>query len=93
MSGFLRGLQTAPCAGFWATFIFCGGVPAFGVPLLNSGVPPGSPIAIPNYVVPLFGKYLCFALLALSLDLIWGYAGPRARGPSSLWAAIAWVCT
>ena len=72
--------------GFWATFILCGGVLAFGVPLLNSGVSPGSPIAVPDYVVPLLGKYLCFALLALSLDLIWGYAGILSLGQGAFFA-------
>jgi urea transport system permease protein len=56
------------------------------VPILNTWVPTDSPIAIPDYVVPLFGKYLCFALLALSLDLIWGYAGILSLGHGAFFA-------
>jgi len=41
------------------------------VPLLNRAVAPSSPIAVPDYLVPLLGKYLCYAILALSLDLVW----------------------
>ena len=39
------------------------------VPLLNLAVPPGTFFHVPTYVVSLLGKYLCFALLALSVDL------------------------
>lgn len=40
-----------------------------GVPLLNAAG------AVPDYRVQLLGKYLCFALVALGADLIWGYTG------------------
>ena len=73
-------------AGFWASFAACGTVLALAVPLLNAWVPPASPIALPDYVVPLIGKYLCFALLALSLDLIWGYAGILSLGHGAFFA-------
>jgi urea transport system permease protein len=49
-------------------------------------VPPGSPAALPDYLVPLLGKYLCYALLALSLDLIWGYAGILSLGHGAFFA-------
>ncbi len=44
------------------------------------------PVAMPDYLVPLFGKYLCYALLALSLDLIWGYAGILSLGHGAFFA-------
>jgi urea transport system permease protein len=50
------------------------------VPLLNLGLPEGSPLHLPTYLVSLFGKYLAFALLALSLDLVWGYCGILSLG-------------
>ncbi|MFC5554199.1 urea ABC transporter permease subunit UrtC [Methylobacterium iners] len=50
------------------------------VPLFNLAVPPGSPLHVPTYVVSLLGKYLCYALLALSLDLVWGYGGILSLG-------------
>src|ERR1044071_8879509 len=56
------------------------------VPLLNLMLPPGSPLAIPDYLVPLLGKYLCFAMLALSLDLVWGYAGILSLGHGAFFA-------
>jgi urea transport system permease protein len=72
-------------ASFWASFVV-GTLLVLVVPILNSWVPTDSPIAIPDYVVPLFGKYLCFALLALSLDLIWGYAGILSLGHGAFFA-------
>ena len=42
------------------------------VPLLNLLLPPSSPFHVPTYVVALLGKYICFAVLALALDLVWG---------------------
>ena len=37
-------------------------------------------------MVSLFGKYLCFALLALSVDLIWGYCGILSLGHGAFFA-------
>ncbi|KAB1069630.1 urea ABC transporter permease subunit UrtC [Methylobacterium planeticum] len=50
------------------------------VPLLNLGLPEGSALHLPTYLVSLFGKYLAFALLALALDLVWGYCGILSLG-------------
>jgi urea transport system permease protein len=66
--------------GFWAGFVAGAVVLVVAVPILNLLVPPNSAVAIPDYLVPLLGKYLCYALLALSLDLIWGYAGILSLG-------------
>ena len=51
------------------------------VPFLNVFVPPTSPFHVSTTSVALWGKYLCFALLALSLDLVWGYCGILSLGP------------
>ena len=71
---------------FWLAFGLCGLVLLVLVPLLNWAVPPNSPIALPDYLVPLLGKYLCFAILALSLDLVWGYAGILSLGHGAFFA-------
>jgi urea transport system permease protein len=39
-----------------------------------------------DHLVPLFGKYLCFALLAVSVDLIWGFAGILSLGHGAFFA-------
>ncbi len=56
------------------------------VPLLALVAPAGSLLHMPPYVVALIGKYLCFALLALSLDLVWGYCGILSLGHGAFFA-------
>src|SRR4030088_3545937 len=56
------------------------------VPLSNLLLPAGSVFQVPTYLVSLFGKYLCFALLALSIDLIWGYCGILSLGHGAFFA-------
>ncbi len=56
------------------------------VPLLNLATPADSPFHVPNYMLSLLGKYLCFALLALSVDLIWGYCGILSLGHGAFFA-------
>ena len=50
------------------------------IPALSLYTPVDSALHVPAYLVPLFGKYLCYALLALSVGLIWGYAGILSLG-------------
>ena len=41
---------------------------------------PGSPLHVSNFTLNLFGKFLTYAILALGLDLLWGYAGVLSLG-------------
>jgi urea transport system permease protein len=50
------------------------------VPILNLAVPPDSFFHVRTFWISILGKYLCFAMLALALDLIWGYAGILSLG-------------
>ncbi|EAQ97110.1 urea ABC transporter permease subunit UrtC [Congregibacter litoralis] len=56
------------------------------VPLLNLLLPQESMFALSSYSVSLLGKYLCYALLALALDLLWGYAGLLSLGHGAFFA-------
>ncbi|MPZ39302.1 MAG: urea ABC transporter permease subunit UrtC [Rhizobiales bacterium] len=56
------------------------------VPALNLLTPPSSPFHVSTYYVALFGKYICYALLALSIDLIWGYCGILSLGHGAFFA-------
>jgi urea transport system permease protein len=56
------------------------------VPVLNLMVPEASDFHIPTYLVALFGKYACYALLALSIDLIWGFCGILSLGHGAFFA-------
>jgi urea transport system permease protein len=70
----------------WLAFFVVGALLLIGVPALNLWTSTGSALHLPNYLVPLFGKYACYALLALSLDLVWGYAGILSLGHGAFFA-------
>ncbi|HTZ37659.1 MAG TPA: urea ABC transporter permease subunit UrtC [Stellaceae bacterium] len=72
--------------GFWAAFLATGVALLAVVPALNLWLPASSPFAVPDYIVPLLGKYVCYAILAMSLDLIWGYAGILCLGQAAFFA-------
>ena len=74
----LPALVTAPFGGRLLLGILA--LAAIFVPVLNLALPPESALHVPTYVVALVGKYLCFALLAISVDLIWGYCGILSLG-------------
>jgi urea transport system permease protein len=77
----LRALDTRSIA-----FLLIIAALAVAVPAANMLATPGSTFHLPNFAVSLFGKYLCYALLALSVDLIWGYAGILSLGHGAFFA-------
>jgi len=50
------------------------------LPILNIFIPEESVFHVPDYIFPLLGKYLCYAIVALAVDLIWGYTGILSLG-------------
>ena len=56
------------------------------VPLLNLVLPESNPLHVPTYTVTLLGKYLTYALLAVSVDLVWGYLGILSLGHGAFFA-------
>ena len=59
---------------------------ALVVPGLNVAVPESSPLHLSSYVVGLIGKYLCYAILAIAVDLIWGFCGILSLGHAVFFA-------
>ena len=59
---------------------------AVAVPVLNLATSPGDALHVPTYAVALLGKYLCYALLAISVDLVWGYCGILSLGHGAFFA-------
>ncbi|UZE94760.1 urea ABC transporter permease subunit UrtC [Alkalimarinus alittae] len=53
---------------------------------LNIFVPEGNALHISTYTVTLLGKYLTFALLAIAVDLVWGYMGILSLGHGAFFA-------
>ena len=62
---FIRSLDRS--AKIFVVVVACAAV---AVPILNFAVPELSALHVPTYLVALFGKYLCYALLALPIDLV-----------------------
>ena len=60
--------------------IFLIAISTFLLPILHVYTAEDSIFHISSYTISLLGKYLCFALLALSLDLVWGYTGILSLG-------------
>ena len=50
------------------------------LPCLNAYVPEGSFFHVSNFSITLYGKYLCYAVLALGVNLLWGYTGLLSLG-------------
>jgi urea transport system permease protein len=67
-------------------FLVLLGAFALAIPVCNLLVPAGSALHVSTYLVALFGKYICYALLALSIDLIWGFAGILSLGHGAFFA-------
>jgi urea transport system permease protein len=49
-------------------------------PFLNRFPAEESALHLPDYLIPLFGKFACYAIVALAMDLIWGYTGVLSLG-------------
>ena len=56
------------------------------VPVLSLALPASSPLQVPTYVMQLLGKYLTYALLALALDLVWGFCGILSLGHAAFFS-------
>lgn len=76
MSSLLKAESSGP------TFLVLG-LAVFGLavlPGLNLMLPEGSALHVPDYIIQLMGKFFCYALCALALDLIWGFTGILSLG-------------
>ncbi len=64
------------------------------IPLANTLLPPGHPLHVETFTISLMGKYLSYAMLALAVDLVWGYLGILSLGHGAFFAlgGYAWVC-
>jgi urea transport system permease protein len=69
-----------------AVTLGCVGGGAALLAALNLLVPAAGPLHVPNFVVSIAGKYLCYAILALAIDLVWGYAGILTLGHGAFFA-------
>ena len=66
--------------GGWSVFAVAAYVIFVLVPAMNLYVPASHPLHLSDYFVSLGGKIMCYAIVALAMDLIWGYAGILSLG-------------
>ncbi|MHB0920208.1 MAG: urea ABC transporter permease subunit UrtC [Thiomonas delicata] len=64
----------------WAALIVFLLLACVAMPLLALAVPQGSSLHVSPYWIGLAGKILCYAMVALAMDLVWGYAGILSLG-------------
>ncbi|HEY1417807.1 MAG TPA: hypothetical protein VGF41_07865, partial [Myxococcaceae bacterium] len=64
----------------WAVILAVYGALVVAVPALHLLVPADSALHLSDYTVTLVGKILCYATVALAMDLVWGYAGILSLG-------------
>ena len=68
-------MRTREWLGLGAALVVLGGL----LPIANT-LPPESPLHVSNFTLNLLGKFFAYAILALGLDLLWGYAGVLSLG-------------
>jgi urea transport system permease protein len=64
----------------WAILGIFAAVVFIVFPVLNLYVSADSPFHVSGYWVTLLGKIMCYAIVAVAMDLIWGYAGILSLG-------------
>jgi len=69
-------------AAFLAILIIVGVI----VPILHLAFPAGSALHLSSYTMTLIGKYMTYALLAIAVDLVWGYCGILSLGHAAFFA-------
>src|SRR5579862_6535229 len=67
-------------------FLIVLAVVAIAVPILNQFVSASSAFHISAFGITLIGKYLCYGMLALAVDLIWGYCGILSLGHAAFFS-------
>ena len=61
------------------------------LPALHLALPPSHPLYVSGYLLGLIGKFMCYALAALALDLVWGYTGILSLGHGVFFALGAYA--
>jgi len=74
-----RILAVMPRAGWFAMGLFAL-LTLVLMPVLHLTLPPEHPLHVSTYVITLMGKILCYAIVAVAMDLVWGYTGILSLG-------------
>ncbi|WP_428717279.1 urea ABC transporter permease subunit UrtC [Undibacterium curvum] len=64
---------------------------AASLPLLNLAFPAGHALHVSSYAIAIIAKFMCYALAAMALDLVWGYTGILSLGHGVFFALGAYA--
>jgi len=64
----------------WLALILFALIGMLVLPALNLFVPESSALHVSTYWITLIGKIMCYAIVALAMDLVWGYTGILSLG-------------
>lgn len=70
----------------WAALLGATGVLLIVVPVLHLALPADHPLHLSSFWITLLGKFMCYAVVALAMDLIWGYTGILSLGQGLFFA-------
>ena len=70
----------------WTMLALILAIGVIAMPLAHALLPQDSPLWPDSYAVTLVGKFICFAIVAIAMDLIWGYTGILSLGQSLFFA-------
>lgn len=76
----------------WAALGLFGLLFVVVIPALNLFLPESSVLRVPDYALSLIGKIMCYAIVAMAMDLIWGYAGILSLGHGLFFALGGYAC-
>ncbi|MFZ6749797.1 urea ABC transporter permease subunit UrtC [Undibacterium sp. Ren11W] len=74
----------------WMAITVCSVIAAL-LPLLNLSFPDGHALHVSSYMLGLVAKFMCYALAAMALDLVWGYTGILSLGHGVFFALGAYA--
>ncbi len=75
----------------WAAFLAALVCVTAVAPALNLLVPQDHWLHLSGYMIGLLGKFMCYAICALAIDLIWGYTGILSLGHGLFFALGGYV--
>ncbi len=66
--------------GGWGAWLAAAAIIFVVLPICHLYLPANHPLHVSDYFITLFGKIMCYAIVALAMDLIWGYTGILSLG-------------
>jgi urea transport system permease protein len=75
----------------WSAILAVAALLLVVLPVLHLAVPESNPLHVSSFWITLVGKFMCYAVVALAMDLIWGYTGILSLGQGLFFALGGYV--